>query len=80
MRNTDLTIHSDRELELWIDNDEYLNSVWRKSIRTGNINYVRAALDPFKYTNAQWDHLVECFEEELKEEEEALEYRCSILR
>jgi len=78
MRNLDLTIHSDRELELWIDNDEYLNQVWRKSIRTGNINYVRAALDPFKYTNAQWDHLIDVFEEELKEDERALEERNTV--
>lgn len=75
MRNTDLTIHSDRELELWIDNDQYLNSVWRKSIRRGDINFVRAALDPFKYTNDQWNHLVDCFEGELQSNEEALEER-----
>jgi hypothetical protein len=80
MRNTDLTIHSDRELELWIDNDAYLHQEWQKTIRTGNMAYIEGALECFTYTKAQWDNLVDKFEEELKEEEEALEYRCSILR
>jgi hypothetical protein len=73
MRNTDLTIHSDRELELWIDNDEYLHQEWRKTIRTGNMEYIKSALEMFTYTKAQWEHLVGVFEEELAEEEEALE-------
>jgi hypothetical protein len=80
MRNLDLTIHSDRELELWIDNDEYLNQQWRKTIRTGNMIYIKEALEAFKYTEAQWDHLVDCFEGELKEEEERLDSYCSILQ
>jgi hypothetical protein len=80
MRNLDLTIHSDRELELWIDNDEYLNQQWRKTIRTGNMEYIKEALESFTYTKAQWDHLVDCFEGELKEEEERLDSYCSILQ
>jgi len=80
MRNTDLTIHSDRELELWIDNDAYLHQEWRKAIRTGNITYVKDALECFTYTKAQWENLVDKFEEELKEEEERLDSYCSILQ
>ena len=75
MRNTDLTIHSDRELELWIDNDQYLAQEWRKAIRTGNMIYIKEALESFTYTKAQWDHLVDCFEEELEQNEKALEER-----
>jgi len=75
MRNLDLTIHTDRELELWVENDAYLNSVWRKAIRTGNITYVEDALESFKYTQAQWEYLIDQFEEELRLEEKALEER-----
>jgi len=75
MRNTDLTIHSDRELELWIDNDQYLAQEWRKTIRTGNMKYIKSALEAFTYTKAQWVHLVDCFEEELEQNEKALEER-----
>ena len=75
MRNTNLTIHSDRELELWIDNDEYLHQEWRKTIRLGNMAYIESALEAFTYTKAQWEHLVDCFEEELAENTKALEAR-----
>jgi hypothetical protein len=77
MRNTDLTIHSERELELWVDNDEYLNREWRKTLRTGNMAYIKSAFDDlgFKYTKEQWDYLIDVFEEELAAEERALEER-----
>lgn len=77
MRNTDLTKHSERELELWKDNDEYFYQEWRKTIRTGNMAYIQSAFDDlgFKYTKEQWNYLVEVFEEELAEEERALEER-----
>lgn len=79
MRNTDLTQHSERELELWVDNDEYLNKEWRKTLRTGNLAYIKDAFDEmgFKYTKEQWDYLIDVFEEELAEEERALEERNS---
>lgn len=80
MRNLDLTIHSDRELELWIINDSYLAQEWKKTIRTGNLNYIKDALECFTYTKAQWEHLVDVFEEELKEEEERLDSYCSVLQ
>lgn len=75
MLNTNLTQHSDRELELWVDNDEYLHQEWRKTIRTGNMAYIKSALEMFTYTKAQWEHLVDCFEEELAENERALDER-----
>jgi hypothetical protein len=75
MRNTDLTIHSEHELELWVDNDEYLHREWRKTLRTGNMAYVKDAFDEmgFKYTKEQWDYLVDVYEEELAAEERALQ-------
>jgi hypothetical protein len=77
MRNTDLTQHCTEELELWKDNDQYLYREWNKTIRTGNISYIKDAFDEmgFKYTKEQWDHLVDAFEEELAENERALEER-----
>jgi hypothetical protein len=80
MINNDLTERCERELELWVMNDEYLNQQWRKTIRTGNMIYIKEALESFTYTKAQWDHLVDCFEEELKEEEERLDSYCSVLQ
>lgn len=79
MRNTDLTKHTERELELWVDNDEYLYREWLKTIRTGNMAYIKDAFDDlgFKYTKEQWDYLVDVYEEELAEEEKALEERNS---
>lgn len=77
MLNTDLTQHSERELELWVENDEYLYQEWRKTIRTGNMSYIRYALEEagFSYRKDQWVHLVDCFEEELAENERSLEDR-----
>jgi len=77
MINNDLTQHCSEELELWKDNDEYLYREWNKTIRTGNMAYIKDAFDEmgFKYTKEQWDYLVEVFEEELAEEERALEER-----
>jgi len=75
MKNTDLTQHSDNELVLWVENDVYLNHAWRKTIRTGNMAYVKDAIIEcgFSYTNAQWETLVTEFEEELQAEEDAQE-------
>jgi len=75
MRNTDLTEHCNEELELWKDNDEYLYREWNKTIRTGNMAYIKDAFDEmgFKYTEEQWSHLVDVYEEELAEEERALQ-------
>jgi len=75
MRNTDLTNHCTEELELWKDNDEYLYREWNKTIRTGNMTYIKDAFDEmgFKYTKEQWDYLVDVYEEELAEEEKALQ-------
>ena len=77
MINNDLTHNCPQELELWIDNDEYLHKQWRHSIRTGNISNIKVAFDEagFKYRNDQWDHLVDVFEEEMAENERALEER-----
>jgi len=79
MINNDLTQHSDNELVLWVENDQWLWNAWRKTIRTGNMEYVKDALDEmgFLYTNAQWEALVDAFEEELAENERALEERNS---
>lgn len=75
MRNTDLTQHSDNELVLWVENDEWLQDSWRQTLRTGNMAYVKDALEEcgFTYTNAQWETLVNEFEEELQAEEDRKE-------
>ena len=75
MKNTDLTQHSDNELVLWVENDEFLNQSWRRTIRLGNMDYVKDALDEcgFKYTDFQWETLVTEFEEELEAEEDRQE-------
>jgi hypothetical protein len=75
MRNTDLTKHCTDELILWKDNDEYLYKEWNKTIRTGNLAYIKSAFDEmgFKYTPFQWQALVSEFEEELQAEEDRLE-------
>lgn len=77
MLNTDLTQHSERELELWVDNDEYFHKQWRHTLRTGSMSNIKDAFEEagFKYRKDQWDHLVACFEEELAENERALEER-----
>lgn len=77
MINNDLTDHCERELELWIDNDSYLNQVWRRTIRTGNMEYIKDAFEEmgFKYRDDQWEYLIDVFEAELRENEEALEER-----
>lgn len=77
MINNDLTQNCPQELELWIDNDQYLAQEWRKVIRTGNMNYIRDAFEEagFSYRKDQWEHLVDVFEEELQENERALEER-----
>jgi translation initiation factor 2 alpha subunit (eIF-2alpha) len=77
MINNDLTNNCPQELELWIDNDRYLAEEWRKTIRTGNMAYIKDAFDEvgFKYRKDQWEHLVDAFEAELEENERALEER-----
>ena len=77
MKNNDVTHNCPQELELWIDNDYYLNRVWRTTIRTGNLEYIKAALNEsgFTYRDDQWEHLVDVFEEELAEKVRALEER-----
>jgi hypothetical protein len=80
MFNNDLTHNCERELELWIDNDTFFNSEWRKTIRTGNISYIKDAFDMsgFKYREDQWSHLIDVFEDELRLNEEALEERNTV--
>lgn len=75
MKNTDLTQHSDNELVLWVENDEFLYQAWNRTIRRGDMSYVKDTLDEcgFKYTNAQWETLVTEFEEELQAEEDRQE-------
>ena len=77
MINNDLTNNCDQELELWVLNDEYFNRQWRHSIRTGNISNIKDAFEEagFKYREDQWEYLVDTFEEELLENERALEER-----
>ena len=77
MINNDLTQNCPQELELWIDNDTYFTTAWRKAVRTGNLSYVKDAFDEagFTYRKDQWEHLVDTFEEELAENEQALEER-----
>ena len=66
----DLTHHSDNELLLWVENDEFLWTYWRKTLRTGNLDYIKSILEDcnFKYTSAQWEVLVDEFEEVMKAE------------
>jgi len=77
MKNNNVTHNCPQELELWIDNDSYLNSVWRKTVRTGNLTYIKDAFEEagFTYREDQWEHLVDVFESELAENERALEER-----
>ena len=77
MYNNDLTNNCPQELELWIDNDQFFASEWRKTLRTGSLSYIKDAFDMagFKYRDDQWSHLVDVFEDELRLNEEALEER-----
>ena len=80
MKNNNITHNCPQELELWIDNDKWLAMYWRKTIRTGNMNYIKNALDEagFSYREDQWEHLVDVFEYELAENERALEERNTV--
>jgi len=82
MINNDLTHNCPQELELWIDNDQFFASEWRKTLRTGNMTYIKAAFEEagFKYRNDQWEHLVDLFEQHYKDEEERLDSYCSVLQ
>jgi hypothetical protein len=77
MINNDLTDHCERELELWVMNDEYFQQQWRHTIRTGSMSNIKDAFDEagFTYREDQWAHLVDLFEEELEENEKALAER-----
>jgi hypothetical protein len=72
MRNTDLRQHSERELELWIDNDEYFQQQWRHTLRTGSMSNIKDAFEEagFSYRQDQWEHLVELFEEAMTDRAE----------
>jgi hypothetical protein len=78
MINNDLTNNCPQELELWVDNDEFLNSIWRKVLRTGSLIYIKDAFEEagFKYRDDQWEHLVDLFEQYYKDEEERLDSYC----
>jgi hypothetical protein len=77
MINNDLRNNCENELELWVDNDGYLYRVWKMTIRTGNMNYIKNAFEEagFTYRKDQWEHLVDAFEAELAENTKALEER-----
>jgi len=77
MYNNDLTNNCPQELELWIDNDQFFASEWRKTLRTGSLSYIKDAFDMagFKYRDDQWSHLIDVFECEMTVLEEALEER-----
>jgi hypothetical protein len=68
----DITNYSENELSLIIQNDEYLYGIWKRTIRSGNLNYIKSEIDYIKYTDEQWETVVDDFEEELKQNEKAL--------
>lgn len=80
MINGDLTQNCPDELLLWIDNDRYLAQEWRKTIRTGNLNYILDAFDSagLKYRKDQWEAVIDEFEDEMKQNEEALAERNTV--
>ena len=82
MVNNDLTHNCPQELELWVDNDPYFHQQWRKTLRTGNMTYIKDAFEEagFKYRDDQWEHLVDLFEQHYKDEEERLDSYCSVLQ
>ena len=80
MKNkNDVTHNCKSELVLQINNVYYLSRVWRTTIKTGNLEYIKSALNElgFEYRKDQWEEVVDQFEFELKEASEASEYRCS---
>jgi hypothetical protein len=72
MVNNDLTNNCPQELELWVDNDSYFHQQWRKTLRTGNMTYIKDAFEEagFKYRDDQWEHLVDLFEEAMADRAE----------
>ena len=82
MQNYDVTHNCKSELVLWLDNDPFFYQEWKKTIRTGNLTYIKDAFEEagFKYRKDQWEEVVDQFEFELKEEEERLDSYCSILQ
>jgi hypothetical protein len=77
----DVTENCKSELVLQINNVHYLEKVWRTTIKTGNLEYIKTALEEmgFKYRKDQWEEVVDQFEFELKEEAERLDSYCSVL-
>jgi hypothetical protein len=68
----DITNYSENELSLIIQNDEYLYGIWRRTIRTGNLEYIKMEIENIKYTDEQWEAVVDDFESELEQNEKAL--------
>jgi len=68
----DITNYSENELSLIIQNDEYLYGIWRRTIRTGNLEYIKMEIENIKYTDEQWESVVDDFESELEQNEKAL--------
>jgi hypothetical protein len=79
--NNDVKHNCKSELVLQINNVHYLSKVWRTTIKTGNLEYIKTALDEmgFKYRKDQWDEVVDQFEFELEEREEEEEDECEEL-
>ena len=68
----DITNYSENELSLIIQNDEYLYGIWRRTIRTGNLEYIKMEIQNIKYSDEQWESVVDDFESELEQNEKAL--------
>jgi hypothetical protein len=68
----DITNYSENELSLIIQNDEYLYGIWRRTIRTGNLEYIKMEIENIKYNDEQWEAVVDDFESELEQNEKAL--------
>jgi hypothetical protein len=65
MEKRDLTEYSDRELSLWVLNDEYL---YRRFLRCEDESDLRRVVDPvFVYTEDQFTDLLEDLDAELDE-------------
>jgi hypothetical protein len=67
MRNLDLRHNCEHELELWINNDEYLHLEYKRALRREDFTIIKSAIDEcgFQYTRSQLNYLFEVFEDEL---------------